>query len=109
MHSRQCDRVPEIVLVLRRVFPLGWNWLVPSPRLNYTGSTGYDGMVTAEKRAVWLGDPRKRTANIAIRHRGTIAIDVDEHDDKHGAAQLAHWEEQFGFQLPDGEIGKIPW
>lgn len=75
----------------------GWD-LIPviGKSIPPKGATGYDGTVTDAKRTAWLSDPKKRAANSAIRHRGTIAIDVDEHDDKHGATTLARWESEFG-------------
>jgi len=61
-----------------------------------TGATGKAGTVTDEKRAKWKRDPKWRGANLAIRHEVTIAIDVDNHDGKNGAQQLADWAAEFG-------------
>ncbi|GAA3737706.1 phage/plasmid primase, P4 family [Leifsonia bigeumensis] len=76
---------------------LGWGTIpvlgkTPPP----SGATGRAGTVTDEKRAEWSRDRKWRDSNIAIRHDGTIAIDVDEHDDKHGARQLGDWVSRFG-------------
>lgn len=73
------------------VYPhLGWA-IIPSGRDKAgipTGTTGRDGVVTHEKMDAWA---RTNAAdNVAIRHTGeTMGIDVDEYDDKHGAADLA--------------------
>ncbi len=58
------------------------------------GATGREGVADAAKRKAW----RKTHAghNIAIRHEGTIALDVDEYGDKHGADELAELERLHG-------------
>lgn len=74
------------------------------------GATGKNGSVTDEKIADWMAngfrfrepggenwvtqDPA--TANLALRHEGTVGIDVDNYGSKEGAAQLRALEAKLG-------------
>lgn len=58
------------------------------------GTTGRDGAVTDNLIKVWRKSRADR--NVALRHEGTIAIDVDDYGDKHGADQLALLVDQYG-------------
>ena len=58
------------------------------------GATGQSGAVTAEKIADWRS--RFPQASIGLRAEGFITIDVDHHDSKLGAEQLASFEARFG-------------
>lgn len=63
------------------------------------GSTGHVGTVTRQKVKAWRRD--RGGDNVAIRHDGTVAIDVDDgYGDKHGAATLAELEAKAGEPLP---------
>lgn len=44
------------------------------------GATGNGGTVTPGKQAEWAVSPEWSTANTAVRHEGTIAVDVDDPD-----------------------------
>lgn len=64
-----------------------------------SGSTGHVGTVTPEKVKAWRRE--RGDDNVAIRHDGTVAIDVDDgYSDKHGAATLAQLEAKAGEPLP---------
>lgn len=85
----------------------GW-WPIPvlgrNTPVKYT--TGYDGTVSTEKVEAWLTDDMLvraqagrgvRVDNIAIRHQGTLAIDVDHgYGDKNGVEQLAAYAQRAG-------------
>lgn len=70
------------------------------------GVTGYEGTVTIKKVDGWLDtdlDQRARNGrgvgfdNIALRHQGTLAIDVDHgYGDKDGVTQLAAYAARAG-------------
>jgi len=74
------------------------------------GATGAKGTVTREKVADWIEHgfrwkhPETKewrtqdaeTANTALRHQGTIGIDVDDYGSKEGARQLAELEAVLG-------------
>lgn len=86
----------------------GGLWPIPVMGKNtpVKGATGYEGTVTVEKVAAWLTTDMHdravagrgvRVDNIAIRHQGTLAIDVDEgYGDKDGVKQLAAFAEKAG-------------
>lgn len=60
-------------------------------------ATGRKGSVTQEKVSDWrLQHPNANTGVVA---NGWIAIDVDDHDDKHGGEQLKQLEAKYG-KLP---------
>lgn len=72
---------------------------IPVHQKNFipTGCTGRRGTVTAAKVAAWTVDPEWMGAGVALRlDAGTVAIDVDEYDGKHGADQLAELEAKLG-------------
>ena len=62
-----------------------------------SGATGRAGSVTKEKIEAWR--EQHPSANTGIVAHGWIAIDVDHHDEKYGADQLAELEKRFG-RLP---------
>ncbi|WP_306232543.1 bifunctional DNA primase/polymerase [Agrococcus beijingensis] len=63
------------------------------------GSTGHVGTVTPDKVKAWRRD--RGGDNIAIRHDGTVAIDVDDgYGGKQGAKTLAQLEAKAGEPLP---------
>lgn len=62
-----------------------------------TGATGSDGVITHERMNDWRY--QFPNSNIGLRAHGWIAVDVDHHDDKFGADQLAELERMHG-QLP---------
>ncbi len=62
-----------------------------------SGATGRDGTVTPDKMASWRNTHAHW--NVAIRHDGTIAIDVDHYGSKTGADTLAEYEARLG-KLP---------
>lgn len=69
----------------------GW-WPIPIPRNSKTppppGTTGEAGVVTAEDVSLWM-QGETAWGNLALRHDGTIAIDVDGYDGKPGPDTLA--------------------
>lgn len=83
------------------VYAAGSLWPIPVAGKNppVKGATGYKGVVTFEKIAAWTHpDPRVRASagryagfgNVALRHRLTVAIDVDHgYGGKDGVARLA--------------------
>lgn len=62
------------------------------------GTTGREGVVTPNLVKVWRKSRADR--NVALRHNGTIAIDVDDYGTKHGADQLALLIDQHGALPP---------
>ncbi|WP_347756098.1 bifunctional DNA primase/polymerase [Agrococcus sp. ProA11] len=75
-----------------------WPIPVQGKTLPPKGSTGHVGTVTPDKVKAWRRD--RAEDNVAIRHDGTIAIDVDAYGDKPGAASLAQLEQRAGEPLP---------
>jgi hypothetical protein len=61
------------------------------------GATGRLGSVTSEKVLEWRH--QYPDANIGVVAHGWVAIDVDDHDDKHGGEQLIELERSYG-KLP---------
>jgi hypothetical protein len=59
-------------------------------------STGRHGVVDETAIRGWMADPEWSGQNTALRHEGTVGIDVDDYRDKHGAAQLAELEARLG-------------
>lgn len=57
-------------------------------------ATGYEGVVTPEKVAMWK--LTFRTADVVLRLDGCLGIDVDHRDNKFGAFQLRDLEEELG-------------
>lgn len=88
-----------------RYLSLGWSPIpVRGKAMPAKGSTGYDGTVTTPKVQAWLDDDpliRARAGrgvgldNIGLRHKLTLAIDVDHgYGDKDGAAQISRYAEK---------------
>jgi hypothetical protein len=75
-------------------------WPIPvrGKTLPPAGSTGHVGTVTPDKVKAWRRD--RGDDNVAIRHDGTIAIDIDAYGDKPGEASLAQLAETAGEPLP---------
>ena len=57
-------------------------------------ATGYEGVVTPEKVAMWK--LTFRSADVVLRLDGCLGIDVDHRDNKFGAFQLRDLEEELG-------------
>lgn len=74
----------------KRYLRLGW-WPIPVKGKAYPepGTTGKDGVVTAE--LVKHLKSARASRNVAVRHDGTMSLDVDgsDHDGKHGERTLA--------------------
>lgn len=62
------------------------------------GTTGREGVVTDNLIKTWRKSRADR--NIAVRHEGTIAIDVDDYGTKSGADQLAVMVDLYGALPP---------
>ncbi|MFE1644925.1 bifunctional DNA primase/polymerase [Microbacterium sp. P01] len=113
----------------KRYLKLGW-FPVPVAGKAYPepGTTGKKGTVTADSAKALVDSRRSR--NVAIRHDGTIALDVDgaDHGGKRGDLTLAKRERKLGalpatysstargddsptrqrfFRLPEGFDGKL--
>jgi hypothetical protein len=75
----------------------GW-FPIPVKGKNHvpTGVTGHAGVVNEEKVRKQLITRELGYDNLAVRHDGTIAIDVDVRDGKNGAATMARFAQERG-------------
>lgn len=75
----------------------GW-WPIPcrAKRPVPAGATGARGVVNDAKVGDWMIDPEWRDQNVALRHDGTVGIDVDAYGNKRGDEQLKDLEAKLG-------------